>query len=104
MKMLDWDQCGTFTHKTVTQLWLKTWFGHTHNNQRVQTLTKRNQKSDWQQSESILCAPPPPPSPFFTRTWSWMKSSARNTLSNKSQLRNPPKPVNLTKNCTKHTF
>ena len=32
--------------------------------------------------------PPPPKGPFFTGSWSWMKSSARHTLSNQqSQLK-----------------
>ena len=34
---------------------------------------------------TVFCAPPPPPppqGPFLTDSWSWMKSSARHTLSN----------------------
>ena len=31
---------------------------------------------------TMLCPPPPPKGPFFTGSWSWMKSSARHTLSN----------------------
>ena len=49
----------------------------------------------------MLCAPN---GPFFTGSWSWMKSSARHTLSNKTQLKNQLNAVNLTENYAKHTF
>ena len=37
-------------------------------------------------------------------SWSRMKSSARHTLSNKTQLKNHLRAVNLTENYTKHTI
>ena len=39
----------------------------------------------------------PPKGPFFTDSWSWMKSSARHTLSNQ-QAQVKPETVNLTEN------
>ena len=42
--------------------------------------------------------------PLLTGSWSWMKSSARHTLSNKTQLKNHLRAVNLTENYGKHTF
>ena len=52
---------------------------HTHNNNhRLQELTKRSQQSDKQSEQCSV----PPKSPFLTDSWSWMKSSARHTLSN----------------------
>ena len=40
----------------------------------------------------------PPKCPFFTRSWSWMKSSARHTLSNRQAQVKQPETVNLTDN------
>ena len=36
-------------------------------------------QTDYQTHNTL---PPPPKGPFFTGSWSWMKSSARHTLSN----------------------
>ena len=36
--------------------------------------------------------------PLLAGSWSWMKSSARHTLSNKPQLKNHLRAVNLTEN------
>ena len=56
-------------------------YSHTqNNNHRLQKLTKRSQQSDKQSEQCSV--PPPPKGPFFTDSWSWMKSSARHTLSN----------------------
>ena len=67
---------------------------HTHNNNhRLQKLTKRSQQSD-KQSEQFSV---PSKGPFLTDSWSWMKSSARNTLSNQ-QAQEKPETVNLTEN------
>ena len=54
-------------------------YSHTHNNNhRLQKLTKRRQQSDKQSEQCSV----PPNGPFLTDSWSWMKSSARHTLSN----------------------
>ena len=42
----------------------------------------------------------PPKGPFLTEFWSWMKSSARHTLSNQ-QAQEKPETVNLTENAQK---
>ena len=42
--------------------------------------------------------------PFFTDSWSWMKSSSRHTLSNITQLTNHLRAVNLTETFANHTF
>ena len=44
-----------------------------------------------------------PKGPFFADSWSWMKSSARNTLSNQ-QAQETPETVNLTENVPKGQF
>ena len=49
------------------------------------TGSKNSQKEANNQTSnqnSVLCPPPPPQGPFFIDSWSWMKSSARHTLSN----------------------
>ena len=48
----------------------------------------------------MFCAPE---GPFLTDSWSWMKSSARNTLSNQ-QAQEKLETVNLTENVAKDTF
>ena len=59
---------------------------HTHNNNhRVQKLTQRSQQLD-KQSEQWSVSPK---GPFLTDSWSWMKSSARNTLSNQQAQEKP---------------
>ena len=46
--------------------------------QAPKTHKKRNQQSDKQSEQCSV----PPKGPFLTDSWSWMKSSARQTLSN----------------------
>ena len=65
--------------------------------ERAHTLTttttgsKNSQKEVNNQTSnqnSVLC--PPPKGPFLTDSWSWMKSSARHTLSNQqAQVKQP---------------
>ena len=43
----------------------------------------------------------PPKGPFLTEFWSWMKSSARNTLSNQQAQPKEAETVNLTENVPK---
>ena len=57
-----------------------------HNSQRLLNLTKRSQQSDKQSEQCSV----PPKGPFLTDTSSWMKSSARHTLSNQqAQVKQP---------------
>ena len=49
-----------------------------NNNHRLKKLTKRSQQSDKQSEQCSV----PPKGPILTDSWSWMKSSARHTLSN----------------------
>ena len=58
-------------------------------------LTKRSQQSD--QLPESQCSGPPK-GPFFTGCWSWMKSSARHTLSNRGLSEIHLRLVNLTEN------
>ena len=57
-------------------------------------LTKRSQQSDKQSDQFSV----PPKGPFFTGSWSWMKSSARHTLSNRGLSENHMRLANLTEN------
>ena len=43
----------------------------------------------------------PPKGPFLTESWSWMKSSARHTLSNQQAQPKEAETVNLTENDAK---
>ena len=43
----------------------------------------------------------PSKGPFLTDSWSWMKSSARNTLSNQQAQPKEAETVNLTENAQK---
>ena len=43
----------------------------------------------------------PPKGPFLTESWSWMKSSARHTLSNQQAQAKEAETVNLTENDAK---
>ena len=79
----------------MNQLWsgMNVKCSHTHNNNhRLQKLTKRSQQSD-KQSEQFSV---PSKGPFLTDSWSWMKSSARNTLSNQQAQPKEAETVNLT--------
>ena len=60
---------------------------YTHNNNhRLQKLTKRSQQSDKQSEQCSV----PPKGPFFTDSWSQLRSSARHTLSNQqAQVKQP---------------
>ena len=57
-------------------------------------LTKRSQQSDKQPDQFSV----PPKGPFYTGSWSWMKSSARHTLSNRGLSENHMRLANLTEN------
>ena len=55
-----------------------------------------NNQTDNQNSVSV-----PPKAPFFTDSWSWMRSSARHTLSNQQAQLKEAETVNLTENDAK---
>ena len=61
---------------------------------RVKNLTKRSQQSDKQSEQCSV----PPKGPFLTDSWSWMKSSARHTLSNRGLSEIHLRLFNLTQN------
>ena len=69
----------------------------THSQQQPQApkTNKRSQQSD-RLTESQCSGPPK--GPFFTRSWSWMKSSARHTLSNQQAQLKEAETVNLIEN------
>ena len=68
----------------------------THSQQQPQApkLTRRSQQSDKQSKQCSV----PPKGPFLTDSWSWMKSSARHTLSNRGLSEIHLRLVNLTEN------
>ena len=73
-------------------------YSHAHNNNhRLQKLTKRSQQSD---KESEQCSVQHK-GPFLTESWSWMKSSARHTLSNQQAQLKEDETVNLIENDAK---
>ena len=73
-------------------------YSHTHNNNhRLQKLTKRSQQSDKQSEQCSV----PPKGPFLTDSWSWMKSSARHTLSNQQAQPKEAETDNLIENDAK---
>ena len=73
---------------------------HSQQHHRVQELTKRSQQSDKQSEQCSV----PPKGPFFTDSWSGMKSSARHTLSNQQAQLQKLRLVNLTENAQSDTF
>ena len=68
----------------------------THSQQQPQApnAQKRSQQSDKQSEQCSV----PPKGPFLTGSWSWMKSSARHTLSNRGLSEIHLRLVNLTEN------
>ena len=70
----------------------------THSRQQPQAPKTHKKKSTIRQAiRTVFCALQ---CPFLTDSWSWMKSSARNTLSNQ-QAQNKLDTVNLTENAQK---
>ena len=67
---------------------------HSQQQPQVQKLTKRSYQSDKQSEQCSV----PPIGPFFTDSWSWMKSSARQTLSNQQAQLQKLRLDNLTEN------
>ena len=78
----------------MNQFWSGNECERTHTLTTTTTGSKNSQKeannqTDYQ-SHNALPPPPPPKGPFFTGSWSWMKSSSRHTLSNQqAQVKQP---------------
>ena len=56
-----------------------------------------NNQTDYQSHNALG-----PPKAFFTGSWSWMKSSARHTLSNQQAQVKQPETVNQIENAQRH--
>ena len=70
---------------------------HSQQQPQVPRTHKKSQQSDKQSEQfSVLSK-----GPFLTDSWSWMKSSARHTLSNQQTQPKETETVNLTKNDSK---
>ena len=82
----------------MNQFWSGNECERTHTLTTTTTGTKNSQKEANNQTSnqnSVLC---PPKGPFLTDSWSWMKSSARHTLSNRGLSEIHLRLVNLTEN------
>ena len=78
----------------MNQFWSGNECERTHTLTTTTTGSKNSQKEANNQTSnqnSVLC-------PFLTDSWSWMKSSARNTLSNQQAQPKEAETVNLTEN------
>ena len=74
----------------MNQFWSGNECERAHTLTTTTTGSKKSQKEANNQTDnqSHNALPPPPKGPFLTDSWSWMKSSARHTLSNQlSQLK-----------------
>ena len=68
----------------------------THSQQQPQAPKNHKKKPTIRQAiRTVFCAPK---GPFLTDSWSWMKSSARHTLSNRGLSQIHLRLVNLTEN------
>ena len=82
----------------MNQFWSGNECERTHTLTTTTTGSKNSQKEANNQTSnqnSVLC---PPKGPFLTDSWSWMKSSARHTLSSRGLSEIHLKLVNLTEN------
>ena len=73
----------------------------THSQQQPQAPKTHKKKPTIRQAIQTECSvppPPPPQGPFLTDSWSWMKSSARHTLSNRALSEIHLRLVNLIEN------
>ena len=76
----------------------------THSQQQPQGPKTHKKKPTIRQAiRKVFCAPPPK-GLFLTDSWSWMKSSARHTLSNRGLSEIHLRVVNLTENVPKGHF
>ena len=74
----------------------------THSQQQPQTPKTHKKKPTIRQAIRKKFSVPSK-GPFLTDSWSWMKSSARNTLSNQQAQPKEAETVNLTENVAKDT-
>ena len=73
-----------------------------HSQQQPQAPKTHKKKPTIRQAiRTVFCAPK---GPFHTDSWSWMKSSARHTLSNRGLSEIHLRLVNLTENAPKGHF
>ena len=82
----------------MNQCWSGNECERTHTLTTTTTGSKNSQKEANNQTSnqnSVLC---PTKGPFLTDSWSWMKSSARHTLSNRGLSEIHLRLVNLTEN------
>ena len=71
----------------------------THSQQQPQAPKTHKKKPTIRQAiRTVFCAPK---GPFLTDSWSWMKSSARHTLSNQQAQLKEAETVNLIENVAK---
>ena len=85
----------------MNQFWSGNECERTHTLTTTTTGSKNSQKEANNQTSnqnSVLC---PPKGPFLTDSWSWMKSSARHTLSNQQAQPKEAETVNLIENDAK---
>ena len=85
----------------MNQFWSRNECDGTHTLTTTTTGSKNSQKEANNQTSnqnSVLC---PPKGPFLTDSWSWMKSSARHTLSNQQAQPKEAETVNLIENDAK---
>ena len=72
----------------------------THSQQQPQAPKTHKKKPTIRQAiRTVFCAPK---GPFLTDSWSWMKSSARHTLSNQQAQPKEAETVNLIENAQRH--
>ena len=81
----------------MNQVWSGNECERTHTLTTTTTGSKCSQKEANNQTD-YQSHSGPPKGPFFTGSWSWMKSSARHTLSNRGLSEIHLRLVNLTEN------
>ena len=81
----------------MNQIWSGNECGRTHTLTTTTTGHKTDKKKPTirQATRAVFCAPK---GPFLTESWSWLKSSARHTLSNRGLSEIHLRLVNLAEN------
>ena len=74
----------------MNQFWSGNECERAHKLRTTTTGSKNSQKEANNQTEQSEQCSVPPKGPFFTDSWSWMKSSARHTLSNQQAQEKQP--------------
>ena len=75
----------------------------THSQQQPQAPNAHKRKPTIRLTTRVTI-PGPPKGPFFTGSWSQLRSSARHTLSNQQAQLKKQRMANLTENAERHTF